>query len=113
IPYILRLGLDPTPQGGYFKPSSRVTDAIKCPSIRPDQALQKGSSRYTSSELAANFDVSRPAFLDDDLIFTLAGSSEPGPAIRSKKLLKLKKLQILGFKSFCDRTELKFHGEGI
>src|SRR5215472_2917763 len=30
-----------------------------------------------------------------------------------KKLLKLKKLQILGFKSFCDRTELKFHGEGI
>src|SRR5208282_2343289 len=25
----------------------------------------------------------------------------------------LKKLQILGFKSFCDRTELKFHGEGI
>src|SRR5690349_9353493 len=29
------------------------------------------------------------------------------------KLLKLKKLQILGFKSFCDRTELKFHGEGV
>src|SRR5258706_8398689 len=28
-------------------------------------------------------------------------------------LLKLKKLQILGFKSFCDRTELKFHGEGM
>jgi len=28
-------------------------------------------------------------------------------------LLKLKKLQILGFKSFCDRTELKFTGEGI
>jgi chromosome segregation protein len=28
-------------------------------------------------------------------------------------LLKLKKLQILGFKSFCDRTELNFHGEGI
>jgi chromosome segregation protein len=28
-------------------------------------------------------------------------------------LLKLKKLHILGFKSFCDRTELKFHGEGI
>jgi len=28
-------------------------------------------------------------------------------------LLQLKKLQILGFKSFCDRTELKFHGEGI
>jgi len=28
-------------------------------------------------------------------------------------LLKLKKLQILGFKSFCDRTELKFPGDGI
>jgi len=28
-------------------------------------------------------------------------------------LLKLKKLHILGFKSFCDRTELKFHGEGV
>src|SRR6185369_3481206 len=32
---------------------------------------------------------------------------------RSRELLKLKKLQILGFKSFCDRTELKFHGEGV
>src|SRR6266496_2544585 len=32
---------------------------------------------------------------------------------RSTPMLKLKKLQILGFKSFCDRTELKFHGEGI
>jgi chromosome segregation protein len=28
-------------------------------------------------------------------------------------LLKLKKLHILGFKSFCDRTELKFHGDGV
>jgi chromosome segregation protein len=28
-------------------------------------------------------------------------------------LLKLKKLQILGFKSFCDRSELRFHGEGV
>ncbi|HLJ91096.1 MAG TPA: chromosome segregation protein SMC [Candidatus Angelobacter sp.] len=28
-------------------------------------------------------------------------------------MLKLKKLQILGFKSFCDRTELKFPGEGL
>jgi chromosome segregation protein len=28
-------------------------------------------------------------------------------------LLKLKRVQILGFKSFCDRTELKFHGDGI
>jgi chromosome segregation protein len=28
-------------------------------------------------------------------------------------LLKLKKLQILGFKSFCDRTELRFSGDGV
>jgi chromosome segregation protein len=28
-------------------------------------------------------------------------------------LLKIKKVQILGFKSFCDRTELKFQGDGI
>ena len=28
-------------------------------------------------------------------------------------MLKLKKLQILGFKSFCDRTELKFLGDGV
>src|SRR5258707_519436 len=38
-------------------------------------------------------------------------SSSRGP--KESKLLKLKKLQILGFKSFCDRTELKFHGDGI
>jgi chromosome segregation protein len=36
-----------------------------------------------------------------------------GPPKEWKKLLKLKRLQILGFKSFCDRTELKFHGEGV
>jgi len=34
-------------------------------------------------------------------------------AIGVDALLKLKRLQILGFKSFCDRTELKFHGDGI
>ena len=28
-------------------------------------------------------------------------------------MLKLKRLQILGVKSFCDRTELKFHGDGV
>ena len=28
-------------------------------------------------------------------------------------MLKLKKLQILGFKSFCDRTDLHFQGDGI
>jgi chromosome segregation protein len=32
---------------------------------------------------------------------------------KERKLLKIKKLQILGFKSFCDRTELKFQGDGI
>src|SRR5436853_5701976 len=34
-------------------------------------------------------------------------------SLKESAVLKLKKLQILGFKSFCDRTELKFHGEGI
>jgi chromosome segregation protein len=29
------------------------------------------------------------------------------------ELLKLKRLQVLGFKSFCDRTELKFPGDGV
>src|ERR1700751_1829872 len=28
-------------------------------------------------------------------------------------MLKLKKVELLGFKSFCDRTELKFNGGGI
>src|ERR1039457_4249599 len=34
-------------------------------------------------------------------------------ARKELNLLKLKKVQILGFKSFCDRTELKFPGDGI
>src|SRR6202000_2664731 len=29
------------------------------------------------------------------------------------RMLKLKKIQILGFKSFCDRTEVALPGEGI
>src|SRR5262245_42791744 len=33
--------------------------------------------------------------------------------LKESTLLKLKKLQILGFKSFCDRTELKFPGDGV
>jgi chromosome segregation protein len=46
--------------------------------------------------------------------FTLRfGFGRPVSNRRETTLLKLKKLQILGFKSFCDRTELKFHGEGI
>src|ERR1700746_1907808 len=32
---------------------------------------------------------------------------------RDAPLLKLKKVQILGFKSFCDRTEVQLSGEGI
>src|SRR3974377_616631 len=36
-----------------------------------------------------------------------------GTAAKEGTLLKLKKLQILGFKSFCDRTELVLHGDGI
>ena len=28
-------------------------------------------------------------------------------------MLKLKRVELQGFKSFCDRTELKFHGSGI
>jgi len=28
-------------------------------------------------------------------------------------LLRLKRIELQGFKSFCDRTELRFHGEGI
>ena len=33
--------------------------------------------------------------------------------VREVCLLKLKKVQILGFKSFCDRTEVQLSGEGI
>ena len=28
-------------------------------------------------------------------------------------MLKLKRVELQGFKSFCDKTELRFHGEGI
>ncbi len=28
-------------------------------------------------------------------------------------MLKLKRMELQGFKSFCDRTEMRFHGEGI
>ena len=48
---------------------------------------------------------------------SIAGNSatEKLATVFSKEftLLKLKRLQILGFKSFCDRTDLKFHGDGI
>ncbi len=28
-------------------------------------------------------------------------------------LLKIKRVEMQGFKSFCDRTEMRFHGSGI
>ena len=28
-------------------------------------------------------------------------------------MLRLKRIELQGFKSFCDRTEMRFHGEGI
>src|ERR1700679_4057040 len=34
-------------------------------------------------------------------------------AKRSTSVLKLKKIQILGFKSFCDRTEVTLPGQGL
>src|ERR1700729_1934201 len=37
----------------------------------------------------------------------------PLSCTRYHPLLKLKKVQILGFKSFCDRTEVQLAGEGI
>src|SRR5438445_4108545 len=36
-----------------------------------------------------------------------------GWSVDGVEVVKLKKRQILGFKSFCDRTELKFPGDGI
>src|SRR5207302_11199315 len=35
------------------------------------------------------------------------------PADEVNALLKLKRVELQGFKSFCDRTELRFNGEGI
>src|ERR671921_2431101 len=32
---------------------------------------------------------------------------------RTTSLLKLKRVELQGFKSFCDRTELRFNGEGV
>ena len=36
-----------------------------------------------------------------------------GGEVQTNSMLKLKKVQILGFKSFCDRTEVQLAGEGI
>src|SRR5205807_5880670 len=59
--------------------------------------------------------ASRPARAgyDRDCASKVAERSVRIRGPKESKLLKLKKLQILGFKSFCDRTELKFHGDGI
>src|SRR5207302_10050178 len=35
------------------------------------------------------------------------------PADEGNGLLRLKRLELQGFKSFCDRTELRFNGGGI
>src|ERR1035437_3769728 len=35
------------------------------------------------------------------------------PEAEDNALLKLKRIELQGFKSFCERTELRFHGEGI
>src|ERR1700692_1089213 len=35
------------------------------------------------------------------------------PERRGHGLLKLKRVELQGFKSFCDRTELRFNGGGI
>src|SRR5438105_1597807 len=46
----------------------------------------------------------------------MASRAESSARVRGPKeftLLKLKRLQILGFKAFCDRTELKFPGDGV
>lgn len=56
--------------------------------------------------------------------FTIESSPEPRAPGRSladwsfdgkgnRHLLKLKRVEIQGFKSFCDRTEMHFHGAGI
>ncbi len=52
-------------------------------------------------------------------LLTAGGASSTGAARahvqrnRRAALLKLRKVQILGFKSFCDRTEIQLAGEGI
>src|SRR5437763_15352115 len=45
--------------------------------------------------------------------YQLGEASPPNLRPKRSHLLKLKKVQILGFKSFCDRTEVQLSGEGI
>src|SRR5690242_6693457 len=58
-----------------------------------------------SSHRVFGYSLAKPARVDPKMV----RADSP----KEQALLQLKKLQILGFKSFCDRTELKFHGEGI
>jgi chromosome segregation protein len=71
--------------------------------------------------------VLRPAYPQQVVLFSLIltpNAAKVNPVItkqakalilcrRGPHLLKLKKVQILGFKSFCDRTEVQLSGEGI
>src|SRR5271166_2783851 len=69
------------------------------------------------SKLTPGENASKVALMMPTLRLPSTGACvQPVEAFRVRKeckLLKLKKLQILGFKSFCDRTELKFQGDGI
>src|SRR5690242_10089328 len=58
-----------------------------------------------SSHRVFGYSLAKPARVDPKMV----RADSP----KEQALLQLKKLQILGFKSFCDRTELKFHGEGV
>src|ERR1035438_1151261 len=66
-------------------------------------------------KLAWRFSSGRDEIADNAGLKVCHERSRNRPALseRSTHLLKLKKLQILGFKSFCDRTDLRFQGDGI
>src|SRR3984957_5131843 len=92
-----------------------MTSSTQEAAIQPDD--QRGTSEVNRQRLTGQrLTIRAPQFA--------AHPSQRNPSPRTQHqarvctyegviLLKLKKLQILGFKSFCDRTELKFHGEGI
>ena len=75
------------------------------PPIRRKVGLVWTMARGSGSRLTLKFSC-RVAAADDDSVPRLV-------RLKEYALLKLKKLQILGFKSFCDRTDLRFQGEGI
>src|SRR5436190_7142969 len=56
--------------------------------------------------------------MPDDGLWSFTFAPDPFSIVtatsrRGNGLLKLKRVEIQGFKSFCDRTELRFQGEGI